>query len=137
MVTVNTTMARPEVTTSSAHGRTKIRKHGERYVNRTLALLDRLYAQAKRKDASFDDIKAAYDAYIQVLPFIKPKLQAIAPAMLDAEGDLTPQIVANIFDKVQEAEEQKKLTGYKEEDAVQEQDNEVPATEGTESEAPE
>ena len=99
-------MARPfgtYDTTESKRGKNRLRKNSDKLVTRTLKLLDRLYQDANQEDSSKEDIWRAFEAYVQIIPYIKPRLQAIAPAEMDVEGNLTPYIAGRIAELVAEA----------------------------------
>jgi len=88
---------------SSKRGKERLRAQADRLVTQTIRLLDELNRIAEESGKA-EDIRAALNSHIDILPFIKPKLQAIAPAQLDAEGDLTPQVATQIAQLVQEEE---------------------------------
>ncbi len=89
-------------TISSVRGKNKLRNKSDMIATRTLKLLNFLYQQANQEDSSKEDIWRAFEAYVQIIPYIKPKLQAIAPAELDSEGNLTPYIAGRIAELVAE-----------------------------------
>jgi len=73
-----------------------LRRHKRRHINRTLRLLNKLYIQANKEDASPRLVSEVLSAHIEVLPFILPKLQAVAMAELQEDGTLTPATYASI-----------------------------------------
>ncbi len=95
-------MSRPFETVSSKRGKERLRKKSDMLVGRTLKLLDKLYQASKQDEASKEDIKAALQAHLEILPFIRPKLQAIAPGELDDEGGISPALYARTMSMITE-----------------------------------
>jgi len=89
-------------TVSSKRGRERLRKHSDKLVSRTLKLLDKLYQAANQDDSSKDDIKAAVQAHLEIMPFIRARLSAIAPGELDDEGGISPNLARTIAERIQE-----------------------------------
>jgi len=73
---------------SSKRGKNRLKSKGDMLVTRAFKLSDLLYKQAMNSGKAID-IQRAFEAYIQILPYSKPKLTAIAPAQLDLDGNLT------------------------------------------------
>ncbi len=88
-------------TVSSKRGKNRLRKHSDKHITNTLALLGKLLDIAE-ESGNKEDIYRAYQAHIELIPYIKPKLQAIAPAEMDNEGNLTPYIAGRIAELVAE-----------------------------------
>ena len=82
-------------------------RSSEKLVTRTLELLDTMYRLAAADGASRDEVREATRLHLEVLSYIKPKLQAIAPAQMEEDGSLIALQVRRIADQV---EEQRLLT---------------------------
>ena len=82
-------------------------RSSEKLVTRTLELLDTMYRLASADGASRDEVREATRLHLEVLSYIKPKLQAIAPAQMEEDGSLIALQVRRIADQV---EEQRLLT---------------------------
>ena len=91
-------------TVSGKRGKNRLRKHTDRIVTDTLALLKELLRIAN-ESGSKEDIYRAYQAHIELIPYIKPKLQAIAPAEMDKDGGLTALQVRRYAAITEEAKE--------------------------------
>ena len=89
-------------TLSSKQGKNRLKNKSNKLVTETLRLLNELTVIA---DESHDkqDIARALQAHLEILPFIRPKLQAISPAELDDTGGLTAIQVQRYSDVVAEA----------------------------------
>ena len=89
-------------TLSSKQGKNRLKNKSNKLVTETLRLLKELTVIA---DESHDkqDIARALQAHLEILPFIRPKLQAISPAELDDTGGLTAIQVQRYSDVVAEA----------------------------------
>jgi len=66
-----------------------------------------MYRLAAADGASRDEVREATRLHLEVLSYIKPKLQAIAPAQMEEDGSLIALQVRRIADQV---EEQRLLT---------------------------
>ncbi len=97
-------MGRPFETVSSKKGRNRLKKSGDKLVSRTIDMLEQLWKLAEDNPTK-DNLATALSYYIQVLPFVKPKLQAIAPAELDENNDITPLRLRAFQDRLEESRE--------------------------------
>ncbi len=91
-------------TISTKRGKNRLRKHADRIVTDTLSLLKELLRIAE-DSKNKEDIYRAYQAHIELIPYIRPKLQAIAPAEMDGEGGLTALQVRRYADVLEEAKQ--------------------------------
>lgn len=99
-------MGRPSDTISSKRGRNKLRSKSDMIVGRTLKLMDALYKDSMSDQGTPQQRKDALMLYIDILPFIRPKLSAIAPAELDQDGNMvTPAMHAAIIREIQSMDE--------------------------------
>lgn len=73
-----------------------LRRHANRHVRRTVHLLNLMYNQAIKEGVSFRTLSEVVSTHIEVLPFLLPKLQAVAMAELQEDGTLTPATYASI-----------------------------------------
>ena len=95
-------MARLPDTIQSSRGRNKLLRSSEKLVNRTLKILDLLYDTATSPEAKKSDIVDAARMYLEIMSYVKPKLQAIAPAQMGDDGDLVAIQVRRIAEQVQQ-----------------------------------
>ena len=87
--------------------RTAIRRHGDKIAKNTLRLFDKLVQAADAPNATKEDIKTAVSFGIDIFPYIMPKLTAIAPGVLDADGHIiAPDRVAQLIDIARQAQAQ-------------------------------
>ncbi len=86
----------------SKRGRNRLLHNSEKLVTRTLKLLDKLYQAANQDDAKKADITDAARMHLEILGYIKPKLQAIAASTLTEDGDLVAIQVRRIADALDE-----------------------------------
>ena len=87
--------------------RTAIRRHGDKIAKNTLRLFDKLVQAADAPGATKEDIKTAVSFGIEIFPYIMPKLTAIAPGVLDADGHIiAPDRVAQLIDIARQAQAQ-------------------------------
>lgn len=78
--------------TYSKRGNTALQRKTDHITKSALRLLEKLIVCGTADDASKADVQAAFNAVIEIMPYIKPKLQAIAPASMDDDGNLiSPQ----------------------------------------------
>ena len=84
----------------SKRGHNRLQRSSEKLVTRTLKLLDKLYQTANQDDAKKSDVVDAARMYLEVLSYIKPKLQAIAASTLTEDGDLIAIQVRRIADQL-------------------------------------
>lgn len=103
--------------------RSRLTRKGNTIVSRALRAADELYQHAKRTNSP-DDWKDCFQAYSEMLPYIKPKLQAIAGAILDDQGDLTPLQIRHYADQIEQY-------AQKETDAIQIEGSSETSDEGT------
>ncbi len=91
-------------TISSKRGKNRLLKSGDKLVTRTLKLLDMLWRAANKEGAHFDTILTATREHREVLAYIKPKLQAIAPMSLDSELNvIAPEEIRQLLDIAKQA----------------------------------
>ena len=93
-------MARMPDDIRSKRGKNKLLRNSERLVTRTLEILDLLYLGATGPDAKKSDIVDAARMHLEILGYIKPKLQAIAAATLTEDGDMIAIQVRRIADQL-------------------------------------
>ena len=87
--------------------RTAFRRHGDKVVKNTLRLFDKLVQAADAPGATKEDIKTAVSFGLEIFPYLKPKLTAIAPGVLDADGHIiAPDRVAQLIDIARQAQAQ-------------------------------
>ena len=97
-------MTRPTETLSTKRGKNKLRNKGDMIVTRALKLANEIYQHAKRTGNIADKHKA-YEAYIELLPYSRPKMMSVAPGELQEDGSISTQEL----DKLNEIAEQYRL----------------------------
>lgn len=100
---------------SSKRGKNRLKNKSDKLVTTTLRLLHEL-TQIANESGDKADIAKALQAHLEILPFIRPKLQAISPAELDESGGLTAIQVRHYSEVVQAAikSQQRELAEYTE-----------------------
>ena len=91
---------------SSKRGKNRLKNKSNKLVTETLRLLDKLSAIAE-ETGDKQDIARALQAHLEILPFIRPKLQAISPAEMDETGGLSAirtQRLAEVYLEAQRAQ---------------------------------
>lgn len=68
--------------------RNALQKNGEHIVQASVRLFNKLLAAAEEPDASPQAVKDALQYAVELLPYVKPKLQAIAQGVLDSSGNI-------------------------------------------------
>jgi len=81
-------MARPPETLSTTRGRNKLRSKGDMIVTRALKLANELYQNAKRTENIADKVRA-FEAYMEILPYSRPKMMSIAPGEIQEDGSIS------------------------------------------------
>lgn len=109
-------------TISSTRGKNRLLKHKDRHVTHTLRLLKMLYDKANEDNASYQSIRDALALHIELMAYLSPKLQAIAPATLDDAGNLNPLRVRQLANQVELELEDRKLLPPATEDTFKEID---------------
>ncbi|MBU0959841.1 MAG: hypothetical protein KKB31_07880 [Nanoarchaeota archaeon] len=90
---------------SSKQGKNRLKNKSNKLVTTTLRLLDELVRIANESNDK-NDIAKALQAHLELMPFIRPKLQAISPAELDESGGLTAVQVRHYADVLERAQQE-------------------------------
>jgi DNA-binding transcriptional regulator PaaX len=75
---------------SSTKGKNKLRKHSDKLVTRTLHLLDRVYKLSEGQPNDKLLLVQALEKYLEIMPYLRPKLTAIALGDLEDDGSISP-----------------------------------------------
>ena len=90
---------RTKDTISSKRGKNRLLKQSDKILSRSLYLCDMLYKQACEQPNNINAVKQAYDAYAELIPYIKPKLQSISvDATVDTNIDVN--VVRSYIDAI-------------------------------------
>ncbi len=72
----------------SKRGEKALYKHSGRIINSTLSLLNKMIQTAEQETASKEDIQKALSACIELMPYLRPKMMAVAQGELSSDGDI-------------------------------------------------
>lgn len=77
---------------SHAKGKARLRRNSDKLITRTLKLLDNVWQYANNNPNNIDAQRIALQAHTEIMPYLRPKLQAIAAAEMNEAGEMTPLI---------------------------------------------
>ena len=83
-------MTRQPDSVSHTKGKNKLRKHSDKIVTRTLKLINDIYQNAYETN-NIADKRAALQLYLELFPYIRPKMMSIAPGELQEDGSISTQ----------------------------------------------